>query len=415
MANLTQIEKMRPGYSSGFRCIGIECEDHCCQGWHVPIDRPTFEKYQGLPEIAPRLAEFIPINAVPTDDDYARVRRTPEGNCPFLDADRLCGVQKKYGEQYLSVTCSNYPRLNRILDGPEQTLSLSCPEAARLVLLNPRLLPEYDPSSTNARYRDFLAKKNEVYQASAPINFFWPLRAFTVAVLTDRRYAIWERLFVLGLFYGRLQAVIETRALGEIPKLLNDYAVMLVEKKLRPLMANVPLSLEVQVEVAIKFLERSKAGTASAAYSECMKEFAAGLGFREGLSPKECAGAYESAYAKYFAPFMEAHPYILENYLLNYVFKHRWPFQESMENPAEVENCQASFILLCILYAGIKAALIGMAAHRRELFGEADVIRLIYSYSRKVDHDRDFLNEICGYLVRANLLNTSGMAILLKN
>ena len=40
---------IRPTYAESFRCIGADCEDTCCQGWSVPIDQVTYEKYQDFP------------------------------------------------------------------------------------------------------------------------------------------------------------------------------------------------------------------------------------------------------------------------------------------------------------------------------------------------------------------------------
>ena len=34
-----------PQYVRKFACIGGACEDTCCQGWRVPIDKETYKKY----------------------------------------------------------------------------------------------------------------------------------------------------------------------------------------------------------------------------------------------------------------------------------------------------------------------------------------------------------------------------------
>ena len=31
-----------------FKCIGGECEDTCCAGWSVSIDKKTYKKYTNL-------------------------------------------------------------------------------------------------------------------------------------------------------------------------------------------------------------------------------------------------------------------------------------------------------------------------------------------------------------------------------
>ena len=35
-----------PRYVSRFSCIGPACEDNCCTGWRVSIDKKTFNAYR---------------------------------------------------------------------------------------------------------------------------------------------------------------------------------------------------------------------------------------------------------------------------------------------------------------------------------------------------------------------------------
>ncbi len=39
---------VRPEYAERFRCIGPTCEDSCCVGWRVDIDKATYIKYQSI-------------------------------------------------------------------------------------------------------------------------------------------------------------------------------------------------------------------------------------------------------------------------------------------------------------------------------------------------------------------------------
>lgn len=36
---------LKPTYLDKFKCIGIKCEDNCCQGWSIDIDKKTYKKY----------------------------------------------------------------------------------------------------------------------------------------------------------------------------------------------------------------------------------------------------------------------------------------------------------------------------------------------------------------------------------
>src|SRR5580698_10539312 len=93
---------LQPLQFEAFHCIGAECEDTCCAGWNVHIDKPTYDKYQtvSVPDLEPRLSAFIAINDKATDEeDYARIVLTA-GECPFL-SDALCSIQQRLGEEYL--------------------------------------------------------------------------------------------------------------------------------------------------------------------------------------------------------------------------------------------------------------------------------------------------------------------------
>jgi lysine-N-methylase len=86
--------------------------------------------------------------------------------CPFLSAERLCRIQQDYGADYLCVSCATYPRVPRRIEGLlEAPLSLSCPEAARLVLLDPHLMP-CEERAGEARYSRFLAMRERAISAN---------------------------------------------------------------------------------------------------------------------------------------------------------------------------------------------------------------------------------------------------------
>jgi lysine-N-methylase len=115
---VNQRETLRPSYAGAFHCIGPACEDHCCHGWDIPLDRRTYERYQLFP--ADRLGWAVtgfvsPTPAPVAESLYAHIDMDAAGDCPFLEVDRLCGIQKAYGPELLSSTCSSYPRvLNRV-------------------------------------------------------------------------------------------------------------------------------------------------------------------------------------------------------------------------------------------------------------------------------------------------------------
>jgi hypothetical protein len=166
---LPKITPIRPNYAERFRCIGSACDDTCCKGWSVPIDRAAYEKYQELPAsplrtliltnflVAPESAERKdcaggekpgspatgPGRKGEKPGPFAIIRMNESNQCPLLSEDRLCRIHAELGEELLSYTCATYPRIEHSVGGIEDTaLALSCPEAARLVLLTPDLFKE---------------------------------------------------------------------------------------------------------------------------------------------------------------------------------------------------------------------------------------------------------------------------------
>ena len=104
----------------------------------MPIDHTTRKNIVRPSFLKPHLGKLIQLNkSNPTTSEYARIPLTIQSACPFLDEERLCGIQKELGEEMRSATCATYPRAVSTNAGQtERALNLSCPEAARLTLLH---------------------------------------------------------------------------------------------------------------------------------------------------------------------------------------------------------------------------------------------------------------------------------------
>lgn len=115
-----------PEYYKSFRCSGADCPENCCGGWDISVNREAMEKYRALKRGGFDFGGGI---------DFLRKRiRMGEAGCPFLD-NGLCRIHRDLGEKYLCRTCRSYPRHAEDYGSRrEWSLSLSCPEAAGLIL-----------------------------------------------------------------------------------------------------------------------------------------------------------------------------------------------------------------------------------------------------------------------------------------
>jgi len=120
-----------PIFYPDFACIGKACKDSCCRDWVIDIDEDTAKKYQAL---AGTLGEKLRKKLQKKDGEfYFAVEK--EGNCPFLQEDGLCEIQRQRGEGELSKVCDAYPRKEYIVRPYMQLdLHLSCEEAAKAIL-----------------------------------------------------------------------------------------------------------------------------------------------------------------------------------------------------------------------------------------------------------------------------------------
>ena len=147
-------EQLQPRCADRFRCIGPCVEESCCQGRETYVDKATYKK------LGHALASArLPGGHIENEPDarnnfqYARIKFPANNRCPFLADDNLCNIQKDAAAFSLSKTCVCYPRALARFDGKMQRALSSCPEAARIVLLNPQLLPAHE-----GRYQQFVAE-----------------------------------------------------------------------------------------------------------------------------------------------------------------------------------------------------------------------------------------------------------------
>lgn len=111
-----------------FICTGAECEDTCCKGWRIRIDRQSYRNYlQVSGAFGHRLFWEI--------DHGRRSFRMRGRACAFLNREGFCDIYKELGRKGLCRGCREYPRHRENYGQLQEVmLSLSCPEAARLIL-----------------------------------------------------------------------------------------------------------------------------------------------------------------------------------------------------------------------------------------------------------------------------------------
>lgn len=122
-----------PEYFKEFSCIGGECGDTCCGCWNISADEKTLKRYGEVTGIfGQRLKASI-------DKKTGSFIQT-NGSCPFFNDEKLCELYIHLGKESLCKTCRRYPRHVEVYGSlHEVSLSLSCPEAAGIILGGDRM------------------------------------------------------------------------------------------------------------------------------------------------------------------------------------------------------------------------------------------------------------------------------------
>ncbi|ACL74491.1 flagellin lysine-N-methylase [Ruminiclostridium cellulolyticum] len=406
---------LAPQYFRKFKCIGSECEDSCCKGWKVSIDKETYKKYRCVQnvELRPLLDKYVTRERKNGGDlvNYAKIKMLDEeGICPFLSDKKLCRIQLEYGEGYLSKVCTTYPRnAIRVDNTIEMVTSLSCPEAAKLALLDPEIMEfdEYEDIPNPSLMGSCAFNTQDKQFVNRPQRYFWDLRIFTIDILQNRNYFMWERLIILGLFIEKLNKSVDENKINDIPDIIQSYNKMIEEGTFKGALDSIPAECKVQLQLIKDIIDiRVNSGVLNKIYMECYEHFLKGINYTEEATKEEIINNYQKAFEEYYKPYMDSHEYILENYLVNYVFSRLFPFSS--------ESIFDAYMLLVLHYAIIKVHLIGMAGYNKGLEDDM-VIKLISTFTKIVDHNTVFLSTITKQLKEKRFNTLAYMTIMIKN
>ena len=363
-----------PSYLVNFKCIGGRCEDNCCIGWDVDIDKKTYQKYLKVehPVMKRELKRYVKVNPDVYNDsiNYAFAILDERKHCSFLNADHLCIIQKHLGESYLSNVCQNFPRITNIIDGQiERSATPSCPEVMRYLVEMPdamQLINVADPSVNPIV--TYNLNQNEKKFKGKLLSKILPIRNRCLSLLEDESIQFEQRLVSLSNFVVAMTTFEKKTAKDNFDRLFTDLLTQNYSVQ--------PNNLKASLTTSQLFYE----------LSEMLIEHVHDVGVHDSERFLEFSKIAENADIQQgesvFNDFFDTHSHIFKNLFQNHIFKNLFPFSEG-ENPEE-----ALWLLLC-RYAILKRQLIGIAGYYSELKIET-VISYIQVFSKVIEHHKHF-------------------------
>jgi len=354
---------LEPDYISKFQCDGTKCSTNCCKrNWLIDIDDATLSKYKHIkPKAeAEKILKHIKTKTHPFKGKLNQMILNEKKQCPLLDSDNLCSIQKTYGADYLSITCQTYPRMNFKVsdDFMYRALSLTCSLACKLMLNVPR-------DSGFASYR---MSKSSAFPITYNVSEYQ--RSFMLPLLNITNYNILrcqdltldERLAVVALFAESANVANTLKDLANISETFEKEVLKNAKEILAPMKFN---PVEFLKEV-LSFINTLFTGIGRDQTSKIYVKFINEV-FEISLLEDDIASLdfdkllkiYEEKYLPAKKELFEINDLQIENYAISYLFMTALPLGREIKNFGKnivkylLEYKMSEFIFVCF-YASIK-------------------------------------------------------------
>ncbi|MDH5178348.1 MAG: flagellin lysine-N-methylase [Gammaproteobacteria bacterium] len=412
-------------YMLDFACLGGKCEDTCCKGWDIRIDKFHYQLMQEKvaatgAEAAAEFARHVQLNDGESagDQNYAHINLRADGFCPFLDQDSWCSLHKNYGEAPLSNICAYYPRvLSQCGNTVELSGAMSCPEMVRkclfgaghdeLVDFDPAILPRPDDypltrelslPADDDYYDHFVAVRNILMQLATLEGFSFESRLYFMATFANR----------IGKFYHHdCQLPDPKRLTAELKQALNASGLEKLDDFVIKYSPAEPIAVIVVQSVLQLRMQQFPHEYTSRLATEIFQSYAEHFPdaspdvLIQALPPEPLWALYRSRKETIDRCFsLELEEY-LSRFLVNCLYR-EW----FITMPDLFTYLQMLVIRLAVLrfllysHTGINQLAEQLAAKNskptdKELGELRDiVVKVVYNYSRSIDHNLPFLRVV---------------------
>ena len=356
----------QPQYVEEFICDSSKCKDNCCErGWNIDVDEATYKKYlQVDSEIAAQF-EFNKLKG-----KYL-LKKHP---CPFLTEKKLCGLQLKYGEEFLSLTCKNYPRVTTYFGKFfERSLTLTCPVAAEKILFQEEPMQFELVEVSEKIHGGDRVLINPVHLDEKILTHVLEIQVAMISILQERTLTIDQRFIVLGFFIDRLDEIFSAKVFDDaaLIKLISAYE----SKKF----------LAEQVPRMLRIISLDTKKFSSIMFDLC-KDFFGEVKLTNNISK---TAANYNRLKSFRKKFLAEHATFLENFLVNELFLNVYPWRFEGDI---IKN----FGIFAIKYKIFELTLISQAL--KNPVSKDELLSLADWFCSQFDHVEIYQRKIFSYL-----------------
>ena len=380
-----------PEYFKDFKCIASKCEDTCCAGWGIVIDDVTYDRYKN---VQGKFGERLRSEIVHEAGENIFVLKG--NNCPFLNKEKTCDIYINIGEENLCYTCQQYPRYTEEFGSLREIgISLSCPEAARIMLNNDK------------KVTFELSENEEVVSSYNDINaqLFIELlqsRNIVMDMLQDRDIDLRKRVALALLFVDEIQEKIDESEIKEIKSVREKYSdkFFLEEllEKLEEYKDNEGIKYD-NIQAYLNVFRDLKHITPNDP-----------LGLNDALRYFWQADEDEELYIlkhKQFVEYYEDKIYKFENILVYFVFRYFMKAVFDYDALAKIKTAIISYMM-------IRELAVVRYIENNE-FTDEDMVDIAHTYSKDIEHLEENIEALAELFETNEVFDIEEMVMALMN
>lgn len=380
-----------PEYFKDFKCIASKCEDTCCAGWGIVIDDVTYDRYKN---VQGKFGERLRSEIVHEAGENIFVLKG--NNCPFLNKEKTCDIYINIGEENLCYTCQQYPRYTEEFGSLREIgISLSCPEAARIMLNNDK------------KVTFELSENEEVVSSYNDINaqLFIELlqsRNIVMDMLQDRDIDLRKRVALALLFVDEIQEKIDESEIKEIKSVREKYSDKLFLEELLEKLE------EYKDNEGIKYDNIQE-------YFNVFRDLKHitpndPLGLNDALRYFWQADEDEELYIlkhKQFVEYYEDKIYKFENILVYFVFRYFMKAVFDYDALAKIKTAIISYMM-------IRELAVVRYIENNE-FTDEDMVDIAHTYSKDIEHLEENIEALAEIFETNEVFDIEEMVMALMN
>lgn len=360
---------------------------------------------------------------------YALMVLQPNGDCGFLDADRLCSVQKRYGADVLPNTCNLYPRVvTRYGDHYELSGLTSCPEITRQLLLHADSMDYLMIPGKAGEGMPVRATVPPVPERTPYGQHGHVLRGLMLDLLSLKGYPLASRLFLMSYFANRTASFLtrdsatldDVRLLQELERIQDGR----FQAALHTEFANLPVDPTFPSRLVLAVLTSRAGHDDFQSLLDAVIEQYGGRGRLDAAAAtRDVEGAVRYATEAYAARRKTWEPYAerIDGYFAQ-LAKNYWASELYTGSPnllAHMLQLLGRLVTLRFLLLG--SPLLGALADapdshegEKKLALDRAVVQVVHTFSRIAQHNPKFRKALSKDMADANVISLAHAACLAK-